>query len=280
MRGIDGAAARRGKSGASWARARRGPAGRAGHDQAHVADAARHSIRFRANRLALASLVVLIMLLALADSANLLPLQSPTTHGLGADFVIDAAPSSSHWLGTDANGFDEFSRLIYGMRPAFAVGIIGQVITTMLGVALGVIAGYYGGWIDALLARLTDLIFAFPSFLLAFLVVSLFGPQFALIRGRRGHRAADHRRVRAGRLARADALRAQPDALASGAAVRGGGAHRGHARLEDHHSAYPAQHLGPGDGADAPSASAPISAPRRCSRCWAWACRSRTPISG
>jgi len=142
--------------------------------------------RFRANRLALVSLVVLIMLLALAILANLLPLRSPTIHGLGTDFVINAAPSSGHLLGTDANGFDLLSRLIYGMRPAFAVGIIGQAITTLLGVSLGVIAGYYGGWIDALLARLTDLIFAFPSFLLAFLAVSLFGPQYAQSAGGAG----------------------------------------------------------------------------------------------
>ena len=108
----------------------------------------------------------------------MLPLQSPTTHAMGADFVVDGAPSSAHWMGTDANGFDMFSRLIYGMRPAFAVGIIGQVITTILGVLFGVVAGYYGGWVDSLLARITDLIFAFPSFLLAFLVVGLFGPQF------------------------------------------------------------------------------------------------------
>jgi ABC-type dipeptide/oligopeptide/nickel transport system permease subunit len=89
-------------------------------------------------------------------------------------------------MGTDANGFDLLSRLIYGMRPAFAVGIIGQIITTILGVLLGVLAGYYGGWLDALLGRFTDLIFAFPSFLLAFLVVSLFGPQLAATAGGAG----------------------------------------------------------------------------------------------
>jgi ABC-type dipeptide/oligopeptide/nickel transport system permease subunit len=142
--------------------------------------------RFRQNRLALASLVVLLILLLLAVFANLLPLQSPTTHPMGADFVVDGGPSSAHWLGTDANGFDLFSRLIYGMRPSFAVGIIGQVITTILGVLFGVVAGFYGGWIDSLLARVTDLIFAFPSFLLAFLVVALFGPQYGQLLGGSG----------------------------------------------------------------------------------------------
>ncbi|MGH2343764.1 MAG: ABC transporter permease [Chloroflexota bacterium] len=133
------------------------------------------SRRFMANRLSVASTVVILFLLLLAVLANVLPLQSPFHHG--TDLVLDSPPTRKHWAGTDGNGLDEFSRLIYGMRPAFAVGIIGQVITTVLGALLGVAAGYYGGWIDSILARLTDLIFAFPSFLLAFLVVGVFGSQ-------------------------------------------------------------------------------------------------------
>jgi ABC-type dipeptide/oligopeptide/nickel transport system permease subunit len=140
--------------------------------------------RFVANRLALASGVVIIFLFVLAVVANYLPLQSPFHHG--SDFNTDSPPSPQHWMGTDGAGLDEFSRMIYGLRPAFAVGLIGQVITTILGVSLGVIAGYYGGWIDSMLARVTDLFFAFPSFLLAFLVVGLFGPQFAQYGGGTG----------------------------------------------------------------------------------------------
>lgn len=131
--------------------------------------------RFMANRLSVASSVLLLFLLLLTLLANFLPLQNAFHHG--ADLVLDAGPSGAHWAGTDSNGLDEFSRLIFGMRPAFAVGIIGQVITTILGVAFGVIAGFYGGWLDNVLARITDLIFAFPSFLLAFLVVGVFGSQ-------------------------------------------------------------------------------------------------------
>lgn len=131
--------------------------------------------RFRANRLSLASTVLILFLLLLTLLANFLPLQNAFHHG--SQLVLDAPPSGSHWAGTDSNGLDEFSRLVYGMRPAFAVGIIGQVITTLLGVTFGVIAGFYGGWVDTILARVTDLIFAFPSFLLAFLVVGVFGSQ-------------------------------------------------------------------------------------------------------
>jgi ABC-type dipeptide/oligopeptide/nickel transport system permease subunit len=131
--------------------------------------------RFMANRLALASTVLILFLLVLTLLANLLPLQNAFRHG--TDLVLDSPPTGKHWAGTDGNGLDEFSRLIFGMRPAFAVGIIGQVITTFLGVLFGVVSGYYGGWVDTVLARITDLIFAFPSFLLAFLVVGVFGSQ-------------------------------------------------------------------------------------------------------
>ncbi len=151
------------------------------HPSSPLREAAR---RFAANRPALVSAVLIVVLFVVAITANYLPLQDPFRHG--SDFITDAPPSSKHWLGTDGAGLDEFSRMIYGLRPAFAVGVIGQVITTVLGVLFGVVAGYYGGWIDTILARITDLMFAFPSFLLAFLVVGLFGPQFAQYGGGTG----------------------------------------------------------------------------------------------
>jgi peptide/nickel transport system permease protein len=140
--------------------------------------------RFAAHRLALASLILLSILLALAVFADLLPLQNPTDPG--PVLVSDAPISARHWLGTDGDGLDIFSRLIYGMRPTFAVGLIGMAITTLLGLLFGLLAGYCGGWVDALLARLADLLFAFPSFLLAFLIVGMAGPQEAQVAGGAG----------------------------------------------------------------------------------------------
>jgi ABC-type dipeptide/oligopeptide/nickel transport system permease subunit len=140
--------------------------------------------RFAAHRVALGCLVLLGVLLLLAACANLLPLQNPTDSG--ANLTPDAPMSAQHWLGTDGDGFDIFSRLIYGMRPTFAVGLIGQAITTILGLVLGLIAGYCRGWIDAVLARLADLLFALPTFLLAFLVVGVAGPQVAPLAGGAG----------------------------------------------------------------------------------------------
>jgi len=140
--------------------------------------------RFMAHRPALVSLVALAVLLLLAAGAPLLPLHNPTTPD--ANLVADGPPTGHNWLGTDGAGLDVFSRLVYGMRPTFVVGIVGQVITTLIGVALGVTGGYYGGWVDAALTRLTDLAFAFPSLLLAFLVVKLFGDAWTGVAGGAG----------------------------------------------------------------------------------------------
>ena len=128
--------------------------------------------RFMANRLAVASLVVLIVLVLLAVLANFLPLIDPT---YGDPYNQDAFPKAPHLLGTDDSGHDMLSAIIFGLRPALAVGIVGQVVTTVLGVLIGVVAGYFGGWIDSALSRVTDLIFALPTFLLAFLTVAVLG---------------------------------------------------------------------------------------------------------
>ncbi len=128
--------------------------------------------RFRANRLALFSLILLIILIVVTLIANVLPLIDPTASD---PYNQDAFPTRQHLLGTDTSGHDLFSAIIFGLRPALAVGIVGQGVTTILGVAIGVIAGFYGGWVDALLSRLTDLVFALPIFLLAFLTVAVLG---------------------------------------------------------------------------------------------------------
>src|SRR5579884_2589473 len=98
--------------------------------------------RFLANKLAVVSLLVLLLLILLAVFANLLPLIDPT---VGDPFNQDSWPTRVHLLGTDDSGHDMLSAIIYGLRPALAVGIVGQVVTTVLGVAIGVAAGFYGG---------------------------------------------------------------------------------------------------------------------------------------
>ncbi|MGZ0711812.1 ABC transporter permease (plasmid) [Coraliomargarita sp. W4R53] len=92
------------------------------------------------------------------------------------DFAaVHASPSAAHLLGTDALGRDIFSRLIYGSRTALLAPLIVVVLSTVLGALLGLVAGWRGGWLDATLARLFDVVFAFPSLLIAIMAVALFG---------------------------------------------------------------------------------------------------------
>ncbi len=139
--------------------------------------------RFTANKLAIFSFILLVVIILMAALANFLPLIDPT---VGDPFNQDSFVSRSHLLGTDSSGHDMFSAIIFGLRPALAVGIVGQVVTTILGVGIGVVAGFYGGWIDAILSRITDLIFALPIFLLAFLTVAVLGHSWDALFGGTG----------------------------------------------------------------------------------------------
>jgi len=85
-------------------------------------------------------------------------------------------PSPEHWLGNDELGRDLFSRLLYGARISGMIGVIAVAIGLVLGVPIGLISGFYGGWIDALMMRLVDVMLAFPSTLLAIGMVAILGP--------------------------------------------------------------------------------------------------------
>ncbi|MFB6874937.1 ABC transporter permease [Streptomyces sp. NPDC056323] len=86
-----------------------------------------------------------------------------------------AAPSPEHWLGVDASGRDTLSRLLLGARTSL-LGPLGVVVfSTLAGVAIGMAAGWRGGWLDSVLSRSTELVFAFPGMLLAILIISVYG---------------------------------------------------------------------------------------------------------
>ena len=93
------------------------------------------------------------------------------------------APSADHWFGTDDFGRDIFSRIIHGARISLWVGFFSVILSVIIGSLLGIIAGYYGKWIDTIISRIFDIMLAFPSMLLAIAVVSVLGPslQNALI---------------------------------------------------------------------------------------------------
>ncbi|KQQ92734.1 ABC transporter permease [Leifsonia sp. Leaf325] len=88
---------------------------------------------------------------------------------------IQAGPSTLHWLGTDSVGRDTLSRMLYGARTALLAPLLVVVSSTILGVLLGLVAGWRGGWLDAVLGRIFDVVFAFPSLLIAIMAVALFG---------------------------------------------------------------------------------------------------------
>ena len=92
-------------------------------------------------------------------------------------------PSAEHWFGTDDLGRDIFSRVLYGARLSLTVGFAAVILSAIMGSFLGIIAGYYGRWIDTIISRVFDILLAFPSILLAIAIVSILGPslQNALI---------------------------------------------------------------------------------------------------
>jgi len=136
--------------------------------------------RFRRNRVALASLIFLVILVLVALLA---PWLAPYDPYLGDMPNALQGPSQEHWLGTDELGRDILSRIIYGARISLRVGFLAVAIAKTAGVILGSLAGYYGRWVDNLIMRFMDIMLAFPSLLLAiaFMVVLGKGVENAII---------------------------------------------------------------------------------------------------
>jgi ABC-type dipeptide/oligopeptide/nickel transport system permease subunit len=131
--------------------------------------------RFSKNWAALISLALIVVLILGAIFAPFLHTTSPYT----PDFSnTGAGPSLTHLFGTDPEGRDLYTRVLYAMRIPLIVSLVGTLITVALGMVLGLVAGYFGGWIDSLLSRFTDLMFAFPAFLLTIIIVTLYGNAF------------------------------------------------------------------------------------------------------
>lgn len=118
--------------------------------------------------------VLIIGLMSLAALAA--PLVSPYDPSAIDGRNLLAAPSDSHWFGTDGLGRDLLSRMIYGARISLSIGIIAVGIAVVLGVILGSIAGFYGRWTDALIMRFADVMLCFPTFFLILAVVALTEP--------------------------------------------------------------------------------------------------------
>lgn len=130
--------------------------------------------RLRQNKIAIAGAVIV---LALILAALLAPVLAP--HNPLSGNIIDRlqAPSAAHWFGTDSQGRDVLSRIIYGSRISIQVGVISVGIALFIGTLIGAAGGYYGGWVDNVLMRVVDIMLAFPSILLAIAITAMLGPE-------------------------------------------------------------------------------------------------------
>ncbi len=130
-------------------------------------------LKLRSNSSAMIGLVMLIIIVGAAIFAPLLATHNITAQDLGNRLAL---PSMEHWFGTDELGRDIYSRLLFGARITLYIAFLTVVISAPIGLLLGVIAGYFGGWADIILMRITDIFMAFPSLILALAFVAALGP--------------------------------------------------------------------------------------------------------
>ncbi len=128
--------------------------------------------RFLRRPMAVGGLLVVVALVVIAIFA---PWIAPYPPGKGDFNAILAHPSSKHILGTDFLGRDEFSRLVWSARASMQAGVLATLLALVIAVPIGMVAGYYRGWIDTVIARLTDVLLAFPFLILAVGLAAIFG---------------------------------------------------------------------------------------------------------
>jgi peptide/nickel transport system permease protein len=128
---------------------------------------------FRKRQMAVGGLATILVIFLIAAFASFLTPYDPGRTDVSLKLK---APSSQNYLGTDQLGRDVFSRMVYGSRISLSVGFVAVGISIVIGILVGAVAGFYGGWVDALLMRFVDTMLCFPSFFLILTVVALLGP--------------------------------------------------------------------------------------------------------
>jgi len=129
-------------------------------------------------RLAMAGGAVIALLVVVGIAGPWIAPYDPLAQDLSKSLL---GPSAEHWFGTDSFGRDILSRVLYGARISLLVGIVSQGIAFSLGVAMGLVSGYYGGKVDALIMRLADVTLAFPTLLLLIAITAAFQPSLAVV---------------------------------------------------------------------------------------------------
>jgi peptide/nickel transport system permease protein len=129
--------------------------------------------RMRKSRTAIFGIIIIILFTLIAFLAPFISPYDPMEQNFIKSFK---PPSAEHYLGTDEFGRDVFSRIIYGARISLQIGFVAVFISLIVGVSVGLIAGYYGGWLDMAVMRVMDLMLSFPYILLALVIMSILGP--------------------------------------------------------------------------------------------------------
>ncbi len=133
--------------------------------------------RIRRNPLAVAGGAVILFFIFVAIFAPLLAPYNPRSTAWFDQIRPTSipGPSGSHWLGLDASGRDELSRIIYGARASLIIGVLSLMIGALVGASLGLLAGAFGGWVDSLVMRFTDIMLSVPGLLLALSIAAVIG---------------------------------------------------------------------------------------------------------
>ena len=130
-------------------------------------------LTLRSNPLAMLGLAIVIALVLTAIVGPLLPIQSPYAQDLT---IRLQAPSGAHWFGTDELGRDILARIVYGAGATLTIVVLVAIIVVPIGLFVGTVAGYLGGWVDSVLMRITDIFLAFPRLVLALAFVAALKP--------------------------------------------------------------------------------------------------------
>ncbi len=126
------------------------------------------------SKTAVVGLFLVVFWIAAALLAPILPLPSPTDSDVMA--MGNPYPSAVHWLGTDVLGRDVLSRLVFGARTVLFVAPLSVAVAMIVGITMGMVAGYYGGWIDTIISRFSDIILAFPVLVIYVILIANIGP--------------------------------------------------------------------------------------------------------
>ncbi|MBK1658257.1 ABC transporter permease [Paracraurococcus ruber] len=129
--------------------------------------------RFLRHRLAVFGLVVIVLFVLAAACAPLLAPADPLATSWSA---IRKAPSAAHWFGTDENGRDVLSRVLYGARASLLAGVVSVLVALLIGVPVGLLAGLAGGWTDTVISRVADAMLSVPFLILAIALAAFLGP--------------------------------------------------------------------------------------------------------